>query len=486
MIQSIRRCAPAIRYAAFAWILATHTCAQTPAEAVAQAEVKLAAHDLNGAAELLRAATARNAGDPELFSALGRVDYLRGEIADAEMDFKSAVRLNDKFARAWIGLGRVFEAGSLREKAKICYQKAWREDPADLEAQSYYADTLAPAERLAALERYRDAAGADGPNGAHGIATGIRDSIRQQIEELKWTGDRKLFDTPATQHAEIKLSLLMYDSKRIQGFALPVSINGGKTLHLLMDTGAGGILVNRKAADAAGLTKISDFTFRGIGDEGDRAGQTAFAETVRIGGVPFANCPIGITDRKAITDEDGLVGPEVFGMFLVTVDFEKMLLKLDPLPPRKSVGADQAWQDREVAPELTAYSPFWHVGHEILLPIRVNDARPVLFAIDTGSSASLIDPDYARQFNGLRSEELVTVTGISGKVNKVQSSGFLTLGFGHYRQGVPGILAVPLTRVARDSPRITGLLGITTLLNFRMRIDYRDSLIDLEYVGPKY
>ena len=445
-----------------------------------QAEVKLAAHDLNGAWDVLHTAVERNPEVPELSSSLGLVDYLRGEIGDAEMDFKRAVRLNDKLARAWVGLGRVFEAGSLRAKARICYQKAWKEDPGDPEVQRYYARTLDPAERLAALERNQAAGG--NPN----VDSETRDTIRRQIEELKWTGNGKLFAVGPMAPAEIKLSWLMYDSKLIRGFALPVSINGGKTLRLMMDTGAGGILLNRKAADAAGLPKISDLKFSGIGDEGDRSGQMAFAEMVRIGGVSFANCPIAVSDRKSLADEDGLIGPSVFSMFRLTIDFQKMLLNLDPLPPHTSAATDEAWQDREVAPEFAAYSPFWRVGHEILLPTRVNDARPVLFVIDTGSSASMIDPDYARHFNGLRSEELVTVRGISGKVNKVQSSGLLTFEFGHYWQRVPGVLAVPLTKVARDTPRITGIFGINLLLNFRVRIDYRDGLIDLEYVGPKY
>jgi hypothetical protein len=448
-----------------------------------QAAIKLAAHDLNGAWDLLHTAMERNPDAPELPSELGLIDYLRGEIADAEMEFKRAVRLDDKFARAWLGLGRVFEAGSLRAKARICYQKAWQEDPADPEVQRYHARTLTPAARLAALERYQAAAGGrDDPS----VESETGDSIRRQIEELKWTGDRKLFAMAPTDHAEIKLSWLLYDARQIRGFALPVSINGGKTLHLMMDTGAGGIALNRKAAEAAGLPKISDLKFWGIGDEGNRTGQMAFAESVRIGGVSFANCPIGVSDRKALADEDGLIGPGVFSTFLVTIDFQKMLLKLDPLPPHKSVAADEAWQDREVAPEFAAYSPFWHIGHQILLPIRVNAARPVLFLIDTGSSTSFIDPDYAHQFTGLRSEEFVTVKGVSGKVNKVQSSGLLTFEFGHYRQRVPGVLAVPLTKVAHDSPRFTGIFGITTLSSFRVQIDYRDGLINLEYVGPKY
>ena len=137
-------------------------------------------------------------------------------------------------------------------------------------------------------------------------------------------------------------------------------------------------------------------------------------------------------------------------------------------------------------PEFAAFSPFWDVGHQILLPTRVNDARPVLFLIDTCSSTSFIDPDYAQQFNGLRSEELVTVKGVSGKVNEVQSSGLLTLEFGHYRQKVPGVLAVPPTKTARDSPQVTGIFGVTTQSNFHVQINDRDGVINLEYVGPKY
>ena len=116
----------------------------------------------------------------------------------------------------------------------------------------------------------------------------------------------------------------------------------------------------------------------------------------------------------------------------------------------------------------------------------MNDAPPVLFVVDTGSSSSLIDPDYAARFTGVRSEDLMSVKGVSGKVNKVQSTGYLTFQFAHYRQRVPGVLAVPLTKMGHDSPRITGIFGVTTLANFRMQINYRDGLMNLEYVGPKY
>jgi hypothetical protein len=80
----------------------------------------------------------------------------------------------------------------------------------------------------------------------------------------------------------------------------------------------------------------------------------------------------------------------------------------------------------------------------------------------------------------------MTVRGASGKVAKVQSAGRLTFEFGHYRMPVPGLTAVPLTKMSHDSPRMTGIFGVGTLVNFRIQVDYRDGLINLEYIGPKY
>jgi hypothetical protein len=40
--------------------------------------------------------------------------------------------------------------------------------------------------------------------------------------------------------------------------------------------------------------------------------------------------------------------------------------------------------------------------------------------------------------------------------------------------------------MSHDSPRMTGIFGVGTLVNFRIQVDYRDGLINLEYIGPKY
>jgi predicted aspartyl protease len=459
--------------------------ARTAPDPLAEAQKKLRQHDLNGAYETVQSAAAQKPESTDLALALGTLDYLRGEINDSEMDFKRALRLDDKLARAWVGLGRVFEAASLREKAKTCYRNAWKANPNDPEVQRYYARTLTPPEQLKALQNYL--AGAAASTASDTANPETADEVRRRAEELKWMGDRTPFALSSPlKHEEIKLSWLMANAKRVRGYSLPVRFNGGKTLHLLMDSGAGGIVLNKKAADAAGLPKITDLKCWGIGDEGDRTGYTASADTVTVGDVSFEHCPVAVSEKRFLTDEDGLIGLDVFSMFLVTVDFQKMVLKLDPLPGHKSAAPDANWQGREVAPEFSSFSPFYRIGHDILLPTSVDNAKPVLFLVDTGATDSLIDPEYARQFTGIRSEDRITMKGVSGKVQKVESAGQLIFEFGHYRQPVPGVLAIPLSRIARDSPRITGLFGVSTLTMFRLQIDYRDGLINLDYVGPKY
>jgi len=476
-----------LRICAFITI-AFHLGAQTVPDPLAEAQRtmndRLRAGDLDGARDVADRAAKAHPELPALWTALGHIDYLRADFQNAEMEFKSALQRDQKAARAWVGLGMVFEAASQREKARICYLKAYQENPRDALANRYYGRTLTGAQRLERYEEYlANVAEDDDPQAVA--------ATRQAVTELRALGGKKSFilNSPLAS-TEIKLSHLMFDANRIRGFALPVSINGSKPLRLLLDTGASGLLLNTKPAAAIGLDPIATQTVRGIGDEGERTGDVAVAERVKIGDVEFSNCTVVISDKETLTGQDGIVGADIFDKFLVTIDIQKMLLQLDPLPAHKTPPKVEDWQDSEAAPQFANFTSFWRVGHDILLSTRVvssrvRDAKPVLFLIDTGSSTSLIDPDYARQFGSVGKEDLVQMRGASGKVRSVQSTTQLTFEFGHYRQPVPEMLAIPLEKNEPNSPRMTGIFGITTLAEFRVQIDYRDGLINLVYNGQK-
>ncbi len=454
------------------------------AAAQKQIDDRLRAGDLEGARDAADKATRANPALPVLWTILGHLDYLRADFQDAEMEFKSALQRDQKAARAWIGLGMVFEAASQREKARVCYLRAYQENPLDALINRYYGRTLTGAQRLERWEAYLANVGDE--DDPQTVA-----ATRQAVTQLKALGSKAEFILKSPLGpAEIKLSHLMFDANRIRGFALPVSVNGSKPLRLLLDTGASGLLLNTKAASSIGLERISTQTLGGIGDEGERVGDVAIADQVAIGDVEFTNCPIIISDNKTLIGDDGIIGADIFDKFLVTIDTQKMLFRLDPLPPHKTPAKYEDWQDREVDPHFANFTSFWRIGHDVLMSTRVisskvQNARPVLFLVDTGSSTSLIDPDYARQFGSVGKEDLVQMRGVSGKVQNVQGTAQLTFEFGHYRQPVPGVLAIPLERKEPNSPRITGIFGITTLASFRVQIDYRDGLINLEYNGPK-
>lgn len=452
-----------------------------PIEALKEAQRLMKNHDLNGAYKVLREASSQGPDSAIMLTALGRIDFLRGEIGAAEMEFKKAIKLDEKYGQAWLGLGRVFESASLRRQAKLCYLKAHEVAPEDPEVQSYYSRLLKRQDQLAQLEKMLAASGKDDDEED-------LDNLQRRVAQLKAMGDHETFALASpNQHTEVKLTYLLYNATHMRGFALPVSLNGGRTVRLLMDTGAGGIVLNRKAAEAAGLVKISDMKFGGIGDEGDRTGYTALAEKVKIGDVEFTNCPIGVTEKKFLTDEDGLIGTDVFSHFLVSLDFQNMVVRLDPLPKHLAPGAnDSFWEDREVLPEFKEFTPFFRYHHDILLVTRVNDSKPVLFLIDTGSTNTLIDPDFAHDFTKIRSEDRVKMKGLSGKVDKVQTADAVKLEFGHYRQPYRDVLSIPLTKFNEDGPQMTGILGVPTLIQFRIQLDYRDGLINLIYIGPKW
>src|SRR5579864_4540106 len=165
---------------------------------------------------------------------------------------------------------------------------------------------------------------------------------------------------------------------------VPVAVNGRKPLMLRVDTGITGVLLNKKKAERVGVKKIAQTILRGLGDEGDREAYEAVADRVQIGNVVFADCTISVSNKKALLDEDGIIGPAVFSEFLVTLDFRNQKLRLDQLPGGRP-DPEQSY-DRIVSPEVGSFIPVYRRGDGLLIPARINDTGPLLFVLDTGAA----------------------------------------------------------------------------------------------------
>src|SRR5262249_26718120 len=140
-------------------------------------------------------------------------------------------------------------------------------DPTNPEVQLMWLQTLPRAERLSALQAYLA--------GSHGNKV-EQDHLQEDVDYLQKTNN----DAPhnckmvkEVDHADVKLTYVHYqllttgtselglvignEGRIIQGLGLELNLNNHPEL-LLLDTGASGITINRKAANRAGLKRISD------------------------------------------------------------------------------------------------------------------------------------------------------------------------------------------------------------------------------------
>ena len=438
--------------------------------------------DPNAALELARKTAAAGDDSAPLHELLGEIAFRRGDIATAETEFKKALRMDGNLAMGWLGLGRVFRAASMYKSARISFAKARSLDPANPEIDYAWTTTLQGAARVEAYQARFEWA-------QHGGDPAAIDASRAALEREKLFAKHKLFHlTSGDAPASIAFVLLLDGPKRLRGFGLPVSVNGAKPVTLLLDTGASGILINRKAAERAGLTKIMDTKFGGIGDSGERTGYLALADHVRVGAVEFQDCPVDVSDRKSVADEDGLIGTDVFSHFLVVLDFEKHVMRLEPLPdrPAEAGARADAPADRFIATEMKSYAPVFRFGHQLMIPTRVSGSPPMLFVIDTGATDALISPAAAKLVTKVHGEEYVTMKGVSGKVNNVYRADQAVLEFAGFRQKNLDMISIDLGGISKSTgTEVSGFLGLPVLTYFTLSIDYRDGLVQFEYHAPR-
>jgi tetratricopeptide (TPR) repeat protein len=441
-----------------------------------------------------------------LLAAKGDVQFRRGEMSDAEMSYLAAKKLDPKEVRAYLGLSRMYGSYSLYRKAYDQLRIAHEIAPDDIEVQRVWLRMLPQKERLAALEAYL--------GGPHPDDEEETKWMNEYLEFLKATADRPIHAcrlVSKVEQTETKLEIMHgEDGHRMRGIGLVVKLND-RNARLLLDTGAGGIIVGHKLAEKAGLTTISAQHYAGIGDKGLQSGNSAVADHIRIGELEFQDCIISVSTKNSVGDEDGLIGADVFGGYLIDIDLPGMRLKLSPLPKRpedtvaptslNSEGEEQANaeqkasspvskptqnlpRDRYIAPEMGKWTKVFRFGHSILVPTSVNDSQVMLFGLDTGAFSNILSVRAGRQVSKVSSDGSIHIRGLNGAVDKVYSSK-ATLRFAHLQQPSLDMVTLDLSSLSRRTGKeVSGLLGFGMLVVLDLKLDYRDGLVDFEY-DPK-
>jgi len=128
------------------------------------------------------------------------------------------------------------------------------------------------------------------------------------------------------------------------------------------------------------------------------------------------------------------------------------------------------------------WTPVYRVGHQLLIPTSLNQTERRLFILDTGAFTTSISPAVARTITKVRTNDHMTVHGISGKVDEVFSADQVEFRFSNIVQKGRDVVSFENPSISKNTGlEVAGFIGATTLGQVTMTIDYRDGLVRFDY-----
>jgi tetratricopeptide (TPR) repeat protein len=423
----------------------------------------LKADDVKAAEESSQKALAAFKESAIIHAERGDVYYRRGFIPQAEDEYRAALKLDGKCARAWLGQGKVDAVYARRTQSKAAIANAHDLDPQDSDAFYEWAIRLAYPENVAALEQHLAEFHNDPEEERH--EREYKDFVKALAGRKTWIPAREV------ERAEIKMESLTVGSRMVlRGYGLRVRLNDRATVTLLVDTGSSGITITRKLAEKIGASKLAEQALEGVGKSGAAVGYKAWVDKVVIGDLEFHDCFIHATPRE-IAEVDGIIGMDVFSQYLITLDLPARKLRLEPMPARSN-GDPPA--------QVDAFSQTFTLGHFLLLPTEVGKKATGLFVIDSGSNANTISPELARLMPEMRTFNS-PMSGASGVVNSAFIADDAMLRFAKVNRS-DRISTLDLHSVSKDlGIEISGQIGFSAMQDMKLTIDYRDGLV--RFVG---
>ncbi len=457
---------------------------------------ELAQHKLDAALKLAEKENAAHPNDAVLLGLLGEVRYRRGEVEEAAKALNQSGRLDPCLARTRYEVGRYLNLNGMYASAQRQLEFAYKLAPEDPQIKrAWERSQRVPLTAEQELDRLHERA--NEPNLSEEKKAALENTIKAVQAQSK--GDCTLA-APVT-NAKVP----MFASNESNLSSRPATSSGvdvilnGKRRRFLLDTGASGLMLTRSAAKALGLTPEAEMQTGGIGDEGSRNTFLAHVDDVKIGSMEFHNCMVRVLESDPRLGIDGLLGPDVFHSFVVTLDFPNSELRLSPLPPRPeettatpALGTDgeavqgpgaRIRRDRYVAPEMANWEKVFRSGHYLIVPTYIGNTPVKLFILDTGAGQNLISPDAAREVTKVHDNDGDRVRGISGNVNHVAGTDSLFIQFAGVRQQISqGLNAIDTSQITRGSGvEISGFIGYPILHQLMIQIDYRDDLVHVSY-----
>jgi predicted aspartyl protease len=440
--------------------------------------------------------------DPDVIDALGEVRFRRGEVDEAKLAFNKSIILGPCNGRTHFDVAQFLNLAGMYATSQKRIETAHALSPHDPEITKRWMDThatpMTPEEELAYLKEKLSNPAALKEEQKQGIEAAIKGI------ETRQKGSCELV-TPMT---ETRLPIVpigegaAFGQENVFAAGLDVYFNG-KRKRLEIDTGASGLLLSRSVAKAAGLVPELEVKEGGIGDQGLANAFVTHVDDIKIGNMEFKNCMVQVLEHGSVLDTDGLIGPDVFRDFVVTLDIPGREVRLAQLPKRpdepspKDVTlkttdeaspisvADRA-KDRYVPLEMKDWTAVYRSGHFLIFPTLIGKAPVKLFIMDTGASRTSITPEAAREVTGVGSDTFSQVRGISGEVQNLMVADSVSITFAGVRQVTKGMTSFHWDAMAQSGGvQLSGLIGFQVLRELVISIDYRDNLVHVVYDPSK-
>jgi predicted aspartyl protease len=438
---------------------------------------------------------------PVLLDALGEVRFRRGEVNEAAKAFNQALNLDVCNGVTHYDIAEFLNLSGMYASAQRRLDLAHTLAPDNLQIGRRWRVTHAvpptAAERLASLkDRLQNPAlTQDEKDAIQAAIQGIESHEKRGCELVSPAAEVKLPIVPISRDDSIA-------PEALYAAGLDVLFNG-KRKRLEIDTGASGLLLSRSAAKSAGLVRELEIKMGGIGDQGAAKAFTTHVDDIRIGSMEIKNCMVQVLEQGSSLGVDGLIGPDMFRNYLVTLDIPGREVRIGHLPKRPGDDAETATslntsdreeapmsiadraRDRYIPPEMKDWTPVYRAGHFLIFPTVIGNAPVKLFMMDTGAARGMITPAAAREVTHVSGGSDMRVTGLNGEVKNVLAADKVSITFAGVRQITDAMTSYDSTLLDHSAGvEISGLIGFPTLRELVISIDYRDNLVHVVY-DPK-
>lgn len=442
--------------------------------------------------------------DAVLLDALGEVRFRRGEVHEAAVAFNQSAQLKPCNGVTRYDVARYLNLSGMYGSAQRQLEFAHTLSPENKQIEqqwgSSHAVPLKAEQQLALLKGRLDDSRLpeltpDRKDGIQAAIKGIETHEKASCEMVSPVTETRLPIVPISNGA-IQKQQDMYAA------GLDVLFNG-KRKRMEIDTGASGLLLSRSVAKSAGLVPELQIKAGGIGDGGLADAFVTHVDDIKIGSMEFKNCMVQVLEQGSVLEVDGLIGPDVFRDYLVTLDIPGREMRIGPLPMRPDeppalttslktseddempISIADSAKDRYIAPEMKDWTHVFRAEHFLIFPAVIGNAPTKLFLMDTGAMGSMISPAAAREVTHVSSDTDIRVKGISGEVNNVLVADRISIDFGGVRQIMQSMTSYNNTMLSYTAgTEISGLIGFPALRELVISIDYRDNLVHLVY-DPK-